>query len=391
MRIAMIAPLEMRVPPIAYGGTELVVSLLTEELTKQGHEVTLFASGDSITQARLESVCPHFLRGSDRDRRVLNLLNVVSCLEQAHRFDIIHNHTELEGMSMAGLVKTPVLTTLHGNMKGDWQLLLAHYKGWYNTISRSAKSLLPDKDRFAGVIYNAIDCASYPFNAGKHDDYLLYLSRISPEKGAHLAAAVARRLGMKLVIAGNVDSVDQEFFQHQVLPMVDGHLIHFFGEADYDQKRQLLYHARCLIAPITWPEPFGLFMVEAMACGTPVVVSNRGSAPEVVRHGVTGFVVDTIDEMVEAVKRVKQIEPWRCRQHVELHFDVPRMAFDYLAAYDRILQAEGRSLPGGTASSLALEGTVPYFGPDTTTPETSNPSYDLLEAKSPEDQSRIEG
>ena len=140
MRIAMIAPLEIRVPPVAYGGTELVVSLLTEELVKRAHDVTLFASGDSISRARIESVYPYSLRGSDRNKGVLNTLNVASCLEQAHRFDIIHNHTELEGMSVAGLVKTPVLTTLHGNMKGDWLLLLAHFKGWYNTISRSAKS-----------------------------------------------------------------------------------------------------------------------------------------------------------------------------------------------------------------------------------------------------------
>ncbi len=173
MRIAMIAPLELRVPPIAYGGTELVVSLLTEELVSRGHDITLFASGDSITRARLESVCPHSLRGSDKDKGILNLLNTVSCLQRADQFDIIHNHTTVEGMSTAGLVKTPVLTTLHGDLNGDFRTLFTHYQGWYNAISGSAQSLLPEKERFAGVIYNAIDCASYPFNAGERDDYLL--------------------------------------------------------------------------------------------------------------------------------------------------------------------------------------------------------------------------
>jgi glycosyltransferase involved in cell wall biosynthesis len=342
MRIAMIAPLEIRVPPIAYGGTELVVSLLTEELASRGHDITLFASGDSISQARLESVCPHSLRGSDGDKGILNLLNVVSCLQRADQFDIIHNHTTVEGMSTAGLVNTPVLTTLHGDLNGDFRTLFTHYKGWYNTISRSAQSLLPEKERFAGVIYNAIDCASYPFNGGERDDYLLYLSRISPEKGTHLAIQVARKLGRRLIIAGNVDEVDQQYFQSQLSPQIDGKLIQFVGEADYYQKRQLLCQAQCLVAAINWPEPFGLFMVEAMACGTPVVALKRGSAPEVVCHGVTGFVVNTLEEMMDAIGQVNQIEPKCCREYVELRFDVPRMADDYMLAYQRILEAEGK-------------------------------------------------
>ncbi|MFQ5852221.1 MAG: glycosyltransferase, partial [Candidatus Binatia bacterium] len=164
MRIAIISPVDMRVPPVAYGGTELVVSLLTEELVRRGHAITLFASGDSVTSAKLESICPRFVRGSDRNRDVLNILNVVSCLQRADKFDLIHNHTLLEGMSTAGLVKTPVLTTLHGNLAGDFQLLFARYKGWYNTISQACKTRLPEKGRFAGVIYNAIDVKSHPFN-----------------------------------------------------------------------------------------------------------------------------------------------------------------------------------------------------------------------------------
>ena len=342
MKIGMISPLEMPVPPIAYGGSELVVSLLTEELVKRGHDITLFASGDSVTSAKLESICPHLLRGSDRDKGILTMLNVVSCLEQADRFDIIHNHTCFEGLSTAGLVKTPILTTLHGGLKGDWLTLFAHYKGWYNTISWSAKSLLPEKERFVGVIYNAIDVKSYPFNGSKREPYLLFLSRICYEKGPHLAIQVAKRLGRRLIIAGNVDSVDEEYFRTQVLPGVDGDLIQYVGEADYHRKRELLAQAYCLLAPITWPEPFGLFLAEAMACGTPVVVFNRGAAPEVVRHGETGFVVDTMDEMASAVEEVYRIDPRDCREHVERNFDVPQMVDDYLAAYERIL-SESRS------------------------------------------------
>lgn len=337
MRIAMVSPLEMRVPPIAYGGTELVVSLLTEELVRRGHDVTLFASGDSITSARLVSICPHFLRGTKRNRSILNMLNVMSCVERAEDFDIIHNHTTFEGMSIACLSKRPVLTTLHGDLNGDWLLLFDRYRGWYNTISCSAKTLLPDKEGFVGVIYNAIDVKSYPFNDSAREPFLLFLSRISHEKGPHIAIEVARRTGRRLVIAGNVDTVDEEFFRTRILPEADGDQIQYIGEADYHRKRELLAQACCLLAPITWEEPFGLFFIEAMACGTPVVTFKRGSAPEVVRHGKTGFVASALDEMVEAVGRVQEIDPRRCRQHVEWNFDVPRLADDYLRAYERVI------------------------------------------------------
>ena len=338
MRIAMIAPLEISVPPIAYGGTELIVSLLTEELVRRGHDVTLFASGDSVTRARLVPGCDRFLRGTDRDKGLLTMLSVTACLERADEFDIIHNHTTLEGLATAGLVATPMLSTLHGGLAGDWLLLFDRYRGWYNTISRSAKSLLPAKDRFAGVIYNAIDVESHPMNAGPRDDYLLYLSRISREKGTHLAIEVALRARQRLVIAGNVDDVDRSYFGSEVLPRVDGDLITYVGEANVLQKCELLKNARCLLAPITWHEPFGLFMVEAMACGTPVVVFRKGSAPEVVEDGVTGYVVDTLDEMVEALNLLDRILPEACRRRVEERFCVTRMADDYLAAYRRILE-----------------------------------------------------
>jgi glycosyltransferase involved in cell wall biosynthesis len=370
MRIAMVAPLEMRVPPIAYGGTELVVSLLTEELVRRGHDVTLFASGDALTSAKLVPACPWFLRGSGRDAGILTMLNVVSCLERAEQFDLIHNHTCFEGLATAGLVRTPVLTTLHGGLAGDWLLLFDYYKGWYNTISYAAKSLLPPKERLVGVIYNAIDCASYPFNGGQREDYLLFLSRISHEKGPHLAIEVARRLQRRLIIAGNVHPVDEAYFRTQVLPHVDGDMIRYVGEVGYSQKRDLLSSAYALLAPITWAEPFGLFMVEAMACGTPVVACHRGAAPEVVRHGLTGFVVHTLEEMVEAVHQIDCIDPKICREHVESNFDVPRMADDYLAAYQRILESSATPAVDKALLTEALAWPTAAFDLYTRQPES---------------------
>ena len=337
MRIAIISPLDMRVPPVAYGGTELVVSLLTEGLVERGYDVTLFASGESITKAKLEPGCPRCVRGSNQNPQILNMLNTVNCLQQANKFDIIHNHTLFEGMATAGLVKTPMLTTLHGNIETDWRLMFERYAGWYNTISWACKGRLPEKDRFAGVVYNAIDVPSFPFNPSQREPHLLFLSRICLEKGTHLAIEVAKRCGRRLVIAGNVDIPDEDYFRTTVLPHVDGDQIKYIGEADYECKRDLLAAAHCLLAPITWPEPFGLFMIEAMACGTPVIAFNNGAVPEVVRDEETGFVVDNLEEMVQAVDYVGEIDPRQCREHVERHFSASRMVNDYVKAYNKIL------------------------------------------------------
>jgi glycosyltransferase involved in cell wall biosynthesis len=265
------------------------------------------------------------------------MLNAVSCIERADQFDIIHNNTQLEGMSIARLVKTPMLTTLHGNLNGDLLLLFNHYTGWYNTISLSAKSLLPEKERFAGVIYNAIDVDAFPFDGSRTKSYLLFLSRISREKGPHLAIEVAKKVGMRLIIAGNVDKTDEQYFRKEILPKIDGDQIKYVGEADFNQKIELMLGAYCLLAPIAWPEPFGLFMVEAMACGAPVIVLNHGSASEVVRHRETGFVVNNLTEMADAVEKIDDIDRAECRKHVKQRFDAPRMAEDYLRTYERIM------------------------------------------------------
>jgi glycosyltransferase involved in cell wall biosynthesis len=343
MRIALLAPLEVRVPPLGYGGIELVVSLLCEGMVRRGHQVTLFASGDSITTAALSSVCSRFLWGTDLPKPVLNMLNVFSCFDRAGDFDLIHNHTEVEGAAMpaANLVSTPVLTTLHdGNLQPGQRLVFERYCGWHNSISRSAERLLGPvtRSRAAGVIYNAIEAGSYPFSVVASEPYMVFLGRISEQKGPHLAIEVARRTDRPLILAGPVDEGDMHYFRSAVEPGIDGVLVRHIGEVNPLQKRRLLDGAYCLLAPITWEEPFGLFMIEAMACGVPVIALNRGAAAELVLDEKTGFVVSSIDEMCDAIQRIGEIDRRRCRLHVEENFDVDRMVDDYIAIYRRIVE-----------------------------------------------------
>jgi glycosyltransferase involved in cell wall biosynthesis len=341
MRILHVAPLWERVPPPAYGGTEAVVGLLVDGLVRQGHDVVLRASGDSATLAELRSVYPRSLRTQVGMESTLpyELVHAAEVLRDARDFDIIHNHAGDILMAFAGLVDTPMLTTTHGNVPPDSRVVWERYNGFYNAISRSqATRLTPfQHGRFAGVVYNGIDVPTYPFRREK-EDYLLCLARVSPEKGTHLAIEVARRLSMPLVIAGKVDVVDREYFETAVEPQIDGRLIRFFGEANGEQKRDLYSRARCLLVPICWEEPFGLVMPEALACGTPVIAFARGAAPEIVVDGETGFLVDDVDQMVDAVRHVDSIDPARCRSHAERWFDVPVMVDAYLAVYERMLE-----------------------------------------------------
>lgn len=343
MRIGMISPLLASVPPKSYGGTELVVSLLVEELVRRGHEVTLFASGDSQTKAKLVSISEYRygISGSpDSDRWMREIRNIVSCLQRADEFDIIHNHASDEGMVLAPLSRAPFLTTFHTPVDRQERILsFLSYQGWYNTVSASAKRSLPEKedDKFMGVIYNAIDWESYPFNEEEREGYLLFLAAIGSHKGTHLAIEVALRLHRKLIIAGPVFDPSKEYFRKEVEPWVDGKQIVYFGEADYQQKRQLLSEADCLLVPIQWEEPFGLYFIEAMACGTPVVAFNRGSAPEVIENGKTGYVVKDIPEMIAAVKNIPYINRAFCRKYVMDRFSIERMVDGYERAYEDIV------------------------------------------------------
>jgi len=340
MKILLLAPLWETVPPPAYGGTEAVVSLLSDGLALAGHDVTLFASGDSTTKGNLEWVYHRSIRTAEDivDPSPYEWLHNAIALLQAKGFDIIHNNSGELAMAMSHLIKTPMLTTIHGLITPDNKIIWDHYDWFYNTISYAQRKYIPIsfKRNFIGVVYNAIQVESFPYCEEK-EDYLLFLARISPEKGAHYAIEVAKRLGKKLLIAGKVDRLNKEYFSREVEPLIDGKQIQFLGEADAEQKRALYAGAYCLLMPITWEEPFGLNMIEAMACGTPVIAFSRGAAPELIVQGKTGYLVSTVDEMIKAVYLVDQIDPHCCREHVEGNFDNPRMIEGYLDAYDRVL------------------------------------------------------
>jgi glycosyltransferase involved in cell wall biosynthesis len=340
MRILQIAPAWEPVPPPAYGGTESVVSLLTEELVRRGHDVTLWASGDSQTAARLESVCPRALRTAEcADTRPWDLLHAASALARAGEFDIVHNHAGEVVLAMADLVRRPILSTLHCAITDDTWPLWNRHRGWYNAISHAQARGLPPLagPKLAGVVHNAVDVKTFPFREEK-EDFLLFLARICPEKGVTIAIEVARRLDRQLIIAGKVDRADAAYFQREVEPLIDGDQVVFVGEADGERKRDLLSRAACLLLPLQWEEPFGLALAEALACGTAVVACPRGAAPEVVEHGVGGFLAEGIDDLCQAVADTGRIRPADCRARAEQRFDVATMVAGYEELYGKILR-----------------------------------------------------
>jgi glycosyltransferase involved in cell wall biosynthesis len=326
-----------------------------EELVRMGHHVTLCASGDSETSAFLKAHYPRPLRSADEigAKSYYVLEHAVRSLKDAASYDIVHNHAGEEVMSLSKLAPgVPMLTTMHCMITPDTQHLWDAYSGYYNSISAAQRRVLPPSQnaRFVGAVHNAIDVGSFPFQAEK-DDHLLYLSRISPEKGPETAVEVARRTGKRLVIAGKVDPADREYHRTRVMPLIDGEQIVFVGEADGKLKRDLYRNASALLMPISWEEPFGLVMAEAQACGTPVITFRRGAAPEIVHDGETGFVVDTTDEMAEAVGRIREIDPAACRKNVERRFDAPTMASNYLEVYRRILDGVRAGVPVASATA----------------------------------------
>jgi glycosyltransferase involved in cell wall biosynthesis len=359
MKVLQIAPLWESVPPPAYGGTEAVVHLLVEELVKEGHDVTLWAAGDSTTSAHLESCFPTSLRSTKgiQWKEVYSWQHAVLSLTSAREFDIIHNHAGEEVMALSHLVPdVPMLTTMHCLITTDTKFIWDRYPGNYNCISWSQRNSMPliSGGTFSGVAHNGIDVSTFPFQSEK-GDHLLFLSRISPEKGPHLAVDVAKRTGRRLVMAGKVDDKDRQFFHEVVEPLIDGDQVIFTGEADSASKRDLFRSAACVLMPITWDEPFGLVLTEAMSCGTPVIVFGRGAAPEIVEHGETGFVVNNVDEMVEAVGAIHTIDPAYCRARMEARFDATVMAARYLEIYRSILGVRDAERPVAVPSNGARE------------------------------------
>ncbi len=343
MRILQLAPIWETVPPPGYGGTESVVSVLTEELVRRGHEVTLCASGDSSTSAELFAVQPFSLRpaGLAQESLQYSLVHVAKALKDADEYDVVHNHngppSEL-GMAMSHLVNVPFLTTLHNYPSEETRFIWSHYEGWYNTISRRQVEMMEclPRARFAGVAHNAIDVEDFPYQSRKQD-YALFIGRFSRDKAPHLAIEAADRAGIRLVLAGKI-ALDEEYeyFETCIRPRLCPGRIEYAGEADARTKRELFANARVLLMPLLWDEPFGLVMVEAMACGTPVIAYRRGAAPEIVCEGSSGYLVTDAEEMAVRIECLDDIDPLACRLHVEQHFSPAALADRYLALYNRI-------------------------------------------------------
>lgn len=356
MRIAQIAPLWERVPPPAYGGTELVVGLLTDELVKKGHDVTLFATGDSISLAKLVSVHPMALRldSKVKEYAIYEMLNLSKVYESAEEFDIIHSHVGCASLPYSGLVKTPTIHTLHGIFTPDNEKLFIHArKQPFVNISHAQRESRLNLN-YVGTVYNGIDPDQYVWHRQPDNPpYLAFLGRMSPEKGPHLAIEIAQKTGLTLKMAGKIDSVDQEFFETQVKPHIDGKQIQYLGEAKHKDKSVFLGGAIATLFPITWREPFGLVMTESMMTGTPVIAMSMGSVPEIIAHAKTGFICNTVSECVAAVDKIPQISRRHCRDHVLENFSAKQMADGYEAVYNQILK-EKYSHNGQSSSMIMI-------------------------------------
>lgn len=342
MRIAQVAPLYESVPPRLYGGTERVVSYLTEELVRLGHEVTLFASGDSCTRARLSAACDRALRldPTCQDSLAPHIRMLGQVYQRAQEFDIIHCHTDYLGVPLARFTPTPTVLTLHGRL--DIPELAPLYREYRDiplvSISNAQRHPLPEVN-WAATIYHGLPVNCYPSFQTHPGDYLLFLGRIAAEKRPDSAIRVACQAGIRLRIAAKVDQADREYFATTIRPLLDHPLIDFLGEVNDQQKRELLSNARALLFPIDWPEPFGLVMIEALACGTPVITRRRGSTPEIIRDGYTGFLCETEAEMIEAVQQIDALDRGACRREFLDRFTVTRMAQQYMNLYQAICAA----------------------------------------------------
>ena len=348
MHIAQVAPLTEAIPPKLYGGTERVVSWLTEELIALGHEVTLYASGDSMTSARLEAVWPRALRldGAVRDPNALHMLMLERVFECASDFDFLHFHLDYYPFSLFSRQSTPFVTTLHGRLD------LPEHQPVFDTfssvpvvsISNAQRRPLPQA-RWVRTVHHGLPAGLLqPKPIKPH--YFAFLGRIAPEKGVDRAIRIARHCGVPLKIAAKVDKVDREYFDEKIQPMIRSGNVDYIGEIADKEKSDFLSGAIALLVPIDWPEPFGLVMIEAMACGAPVIAYNRGSVPEIIDDGITGFVVEDEEGAIGAVDRLGHLSREKIRRRFEERFTARRMAQDYLAVY--------RSLSAAVAPHLRL-------------------------------------
>jgi glycosyltransferase involved in cell wall biosynthesis len=357
MRIAQISPLAESCPPRLYGGTERIVSYLTEELVRQGHDVTLFASGDSCTAARLKPFCDVALRLDPRVKdhipHHIVMLDRVRAL--AGEFDVLHFHVDVLHYAFLHGFADKTVTTLHGRL--DLPELKPVYSAFNHmplvSISRDQRKPMPPVN-WAGTVYHGLPRDLLPFTAAPDEGYLAFLGRISPEKRPDRAIEIAARAGARLKIAAKIDRADQDYWDQVIKPMVDAHPnVEFLGEINERRKAEFLGGASALLFPIDWPEPFGLVMIESIACGTPVIAFRRGSAPEVIDEGRSGFLVDDVDEAVAAVARLPALDRRGARACFERRFTIERVADDYLNIY-RLLPGVQRARRAAEAKPAAI-------------------------------------
>lgn len=338
MRIAQVAPLYVATPPHGYGGTERIISGLTETLVKQGHEVTLFATGDSRTSARLVACTPKAL-GFEHlfESGASHTAMLAQVYRRANEFDVIHAHVDYQALPFAANCKTPTIITLHGalDIDGYPEALSAFPEMRYVSISNNQRTPLPNLN-WAATVYHGIDVDAHPFGE-QPGKYLLFVGRISPEKGPERAIAIAKQCGIPLKIAAKVDPKDRKFFNQAVKPLLDDPLIEFLGPVDERRKCQLMQNALALLLPIRWQEPFGMVYIESLACGTPVLTCPMGAAPEILSEGETGFMRVSDEELAEAALRVHTVSRTGCRDWAKRRFDISTMTRNYLDVYQAAL------------------------------------------------------
>jgi glycosyltransferase involved in cell wall biosynthesis len=356
MRIAQVAPLIESVPPKHYGGTERIVSYLTEELVRAGHDVTLFGSGDSVTKARLIASCERSLRKNERckDPVAREVLLVDHVIEHVDEFDLIHFHTGYLHFPICRYLPVPHVTTLHGRL--DVPDLVPVFDRFRNEPLISISNAQRQPLRWANwqaTVHHGLPKDLFDFRPNQ-GDYLAFLGRISPEKRVDRAIEIAKRVSMPLKIAAKVDRADSRYFKRDIEPLLKQSHIEWVGEISDQHKNEFLGNAYALLFPIDWPEPFGLVMIEAMACGTPVIAYDCGSVPEVMKDGVTGFIVRDLDEAAEAVRRIGKLSRAPCREVFERRFAASRMAQDYVNAYmsliERATSAQKPAIPPPSAT-----------------------------------------